>query len=97
LAYGVSCNMVAPGWVDTPGERVIQAQQGRPNFPEGLQNLTTSKDVGDAVVFLASPGGRKVNGVILYLDSGLHVADDAGMVYLPDEVRVRYHQPAKND
>src|SRR5262249_50980363 len=23
---GVTCNMVAPGWVDTPGERVIQAR-----------------------------------------------------------------------
>ena len=38
------------------------------------------------MVFLASPAGRKVNGDILYLDSGLHVADDAGMVHLPDRV-----------
>lgn len=93
LESGVTCNMVAPGWVDTPGERVIQAAHGRPEFPEGVQNLTTSEDVGAAVVFLASPAGRKVNGVTLYLDSGLHVADDAGMVYLPDDDRVRYHKP----
>jgi NAD(P)-dependent dehydrogenase (short-subunit alcohol dehydrogenase family) len=93
LAVGVRCNMVAPGWVDTPGERIIQAAHGRPEFPAGVQNLTTSEDVGDAVVFLASAAGRKVNGLILYLDSGLHIADDAGMVYLPDEVRLRYHQP----
>src|SRR4051794_34907739 len=93
LAFGVRCNMVAPGWVDTPGERIIQAAHGRPEFPSGVQNLTTSEDVGDAVVFLASAAGKKVNGVILYLDSGLHVADDAGMVYLPDEERVRYHKP----
>ena len=25
LLEGVTCNMVAPGWVDTPGERMIQA------------------------------------------------------------------------
>jgi 3-oxoacyl-[acyl-carrier protein] reductase len=93
LESGVTCNMVAPGWVDTPGERILQAAHGRPEFPEGVQNLTTSDDVGDAVVFLVSPAGRKVNGVILYLDSGLHAADDAGMVYLPAESRVRYHQP----
>jgi NAD(P)-dependent dehydrogenase (short-subunit alcohol dehydrogenase family) len=93
LPLGVSCNMVAPGWVDTPGERIIQAAQGRPDFPAGVQHLTTSEDVGDAVVFLASAAGRKVNGVILYLDSGLHVADDAGMVYLPEQIRLRYHQP----
>ncbi|WP_044147059.1 SDR family NAD(P)-dependent oxidoreductase [Singulisphaera acidiphila] len=96
LGQGVTCNMVAPGWVDTPGERLIQAEQGRPDFPQGVSNLTTSEDVGGAVVFLASPAGRKVNGVILYLDSGLHFADDAGMVYLPDEKVVRYHQPTPN-
>ncbi|WP_422926032.1 SDR family NAD(P)-dependent oxidoreductase [Singulisphaera sp. PoT] len=97
LGSNVTCNMVAPGWVDTPGERIIQAQHGRPDFPEGVQNLTTSRDVGDAVAFLATPAGHKLNGVILFLDSGLHVADDAGMVYLPDEVRLRYHQPSPTD
>ncbi len=93
LERGVTCNMVAPGWVDTPGERVIQAEHGRPDFPQGVQNLTTAEDVGAAVVFLASPAGRKVNGVTLYLDFGLHVADDAGMVYLPADDRIRYHKP----
>jgi NAD(P)-dependent dehydrogenase (short-subunit alcohol dehydrogenase family) len=93
LELGITCNMVAPGWVDTPGERVIQAEHGRPDFPDGVCNLTTSEDVGGAVVFLVSPAGKKMNGVILYLDSGLHVADDAGMVYLPQETHRRYHQP----
>jgi 3-oxoacyl-[acyl-carrier protein] reductase len=86
--------MVAPGWVDTPGERVLQAAHGRPEFPAGVQNLTTLEEIGAAVVYLASTDARKVNGVILYLDAGLHIADDAGMVYLPDEIRLRYHQPA---
>ena len=92
LESGVTCNLVAPGWVDTPGERFIQAAHGRPDFPEGVQNLTTADDVGAAVVFLASPAGRKVNGVTLYLDSGLHVADDAGMVYIPGRSRPPYEQ-----
>lgn len=83
LDDGVTCTMVAPGWVDTPGERVIQAAHGRPEFPEGTRNLITIEDVGAAVAYLVSPGGRRVNGDILYVDSGLHVADDAGMVYLP--------------
>ena len=93
LDWGITCNMVAPGWVDTPGERVIQARYGRPNFPEGVQNLTMPDDVGEAVVYLASKAGRKVNGVTIYLDAGLSVADDAGMVYLPDVAKTRYHQP----
>ena len=83
LDDGVTCVMVAPGWVDTPGERIIQAAHGRPEFPEGTRNLITIEDVGSAVAYLVSPAGRRVNGDILYVDSGLHAADNAEMVYLP--------------
>lgn len=93
LDAGITCNMVAPGWVDTPGERALQARHGRPDFPAGVRNLTTSEEVGDAVVFFTTPAGRKVTGQILYVDSGMHVADDAGMVYLPHDARTRYHDP----
>ncbi len=72
------------GWVDTPNERLIQARFGRPDFPAGISNLTTPEEIGASVVHLASVNGRKINGVILYLDAGLQIADDAGMVYLPD-------------
>jgi 3-oxoacyl-[acyl-carrier protein] reductase len=93
LDWGVTCNMVAPGWVDTPGERLLQAANGRPDFPEGVRNLTTPEEIGAAVVYLASDEARKISGVILYLDAGLHIADDAGMIYLPGIARERYHQP----
>jgi 3-oxoacyl-[acyl-carrier protein] reductase len=93
LESGVTCNMVAPGWVDTPGERLLQAEHGRPEFPAGLRNLTTIEEIGAAVVYLTSNPARKISGVILYLDAGLHIADDAGMVYLPHVARERYHQP----
>jgi 3-oxoacyl-[acyl-carrier protein] reductase len=93
LHDGITCNMVAPGWVDTPGERILQARHGRPDFPAGVRNLTTAEEVGDAVVFFTTPAGRKVSGQILYVDSGMHVADDAAMVYLPHETRARYHDP----
>ncbi len=92
LDIGVSCNMVAPGWVDTPNERQIQARHGRPDFPAGIRNLTTPEEVGAAVLYLASEPARKITGTILYLDSGLHVADDAGMVHLPDRSRPPYEQ-----
>ena len=61
-------------------------------FPAGIRNLTTPEEIGAAVVFLASPPGRKINGVILYLDAGLHIADDAGMVYLPERIRPPFEQ-----
>ena len=50
LNEGVTCNMVAPGWVDTPNERMIQARYGRPDFPAGIRNLTTPEEIGAAVV-----------------------------------------------
>jgi len=92
LAAGVRCNMVAPGWVDTPGERAIQARHGLPDFPAGLRNLVTPEEVGAAVVYLASPPARKINGITLYLDAGLHVADDAGMVFQPERALPIYQQ-----
>ena len=92
LGEGITCNMIAPGWVDTPNERLIQARFGRPDFPTGIRNLTTPEDIGAAVVYLASAPARRINGVILYLDSGLQIADDAGMVYLPDRVRPPFEQ-----
>jgi NAD(P)-dependent dehydrogenase (short-subunit alcohol dehydrogenase family) len=92
LEDSITCNMIAPGWVDTPNERLIQARFGRPDFPKGIRNLTTPEEIGAAVVFLASPLGRKINGVILYMDGGLQIADDAGMVFLPDRVRAPFEQ-----
>ncbi len=92
LSTGITCNMVAPGWVDTPNERLIQARFGRPDFPAGIRNLTAPEDVGSAVVYLASGRARRINGVILYLDAGLQIADDAGMVHLPDRVRPPFEQ-----
>jgi 3-oxoacyl-[acyl-carrier protein] reductase len=92
LGDGVTCNMVAPGWVDTPNERAIQAKHGRPDFPEGIRNLTTPEEIGAAVLYLASPPARKISGVLLYLDAGLHIADDAGMVHLPERSRPPYEQ-----
>jgi 3-oxoacyl-[acyl-carrier protein] reductase len=97
LAEGITCNMIAPGWVDTPNERRIQMQFGRPDFPVGIRNLTTPEDVGAAVVYLASACARKINGVILYLDAGLHIADDAGMVHLPDRSRPPFEQRIGGD
>lgn len=89
---GVTSNMVAPGWVDTPGERILQQRHGRPDFPDGLKNLITPADVGDAAWYLVGPSGDRVNGLVLYLDAGLAVADDAGMIYLPDAKHNRYEQ-----
>ncbi len=87
---GITCNMVAPGWVDTPGERILQAKHGNPRWPEGTRNLIDPEDVGAAVVYLASQAGRRVNGELLHVDSGLHCADDVASVFnVPDDTARR--------
>jgi NAD(P)-dependent dehydrogenase (short-subunit alcohol dehydrogenase family) len=77
----VTCNMVAPGWVASEGERLIQASEGRPNFPEGIRNMSTPEDVGAAVLYLASPAARRVTGDTLHLDGGLHAVGDVRFVH----------------
>ena len=86
LDFGITCNMVAPGWVDTPGERILQARHGNPNFPAGVRNLIDPMDIGQTVLFLTTPAGRRMNGAILYIDAGLHCADDVGQIFqAPDD------------
>ena len=89
---GITSNMVAPGWVDTPGERLLQKRHGREDFPAGLKNLITPEDVGEATWYVVGPAADRVNGLVLYLDAGLAVADDAGMIYLPNAQHNRYEQ-----
>ncbi len=81
-------------WLGRHAQRAIDPGEVRPHrtFPAGIRNLTTPEEIGAAVVFLASRLGRKINGVIVYMDGGLQIADDAGMVYLPDRIRPPYEQ-----
>ena len=51
----------------------------------------TAQEIGETVLHLTTPAGRRITGAILYVDAGLHIADDAGMVYLPRIQHPRYH------
>lgn len=81
LGDGVTCNMIAPGWVASPGEMAIQAAAGRHDFPAGVHNMSSPDDVGRAVLYLISDAARRINGETLHLDGGLHAFGDVGVVH----------------
>lgn len=71
--FGVTVNAVAPTFIHTPGtaERLDDPafrQSVVDRIPVG--DVGTIDDVAGAVIYLASPAGRMVNGSILTVDGG---------------------------
>jgi NAD(P)-dependent dehydrogenase (short-subunit alcohol dehydrogenase family) len=87
LADGITCNMIAPGWVASPGEVKIQAAEGRADFPAGIRNMSSAEDVGAAVLFLVSDAAGRVTAEVIHLDGGLHAFGDVDLVHQPNEGR----------
>ncbi|HEY3319772.1 MAG TPA: SDR family oxidoreductase [Planctomycetota bacterium] len=76
----IRVNAVAPGWVDTPGERTLyKAGKGKPHplddpetarwIPLGRRNQP--HEVADAVAFLCSDQAISITGHILPVDGGV--------------------------
>ncbi|SEO87298.1 3-oxoacyl-[acyl-carrier protein] reductase [Actinacidiphila rubida] len=69
----VTVNVVAPGPTATPlfldgkSEELI----GRLASAAPLERLGTPEDIAESVAFLAGPGGRWVNGQVLYANGGI--------------------------
>ena len=75
--YGIRSNIVQPGVTDTPALRVIP---GAARMKAGalrrnpLGRLTTPEDVADVVFLLCLDEARWVNGALIRVDGGEHVA-----------------------
>lgn len=72
LPYRINVNAIAPGWIDTPGERdtfssEVIAEEGK-KLPWGRLGLP--EEIGKAAVFLASDGADYITGVVLPVDGG---------------------------
>jgi gluconate 5-dehydrogenase len=73
-AHGVRVNAIAPGWIAS--DMLDQALNGDParkakilgRIPMG--GFGEPNDIGWAAVYLASPAGKYVNGVVLPVDGG---------------------------
>jgi len=70
--YRINVNIIYPGWIDTPGERILNTEEelrtAVKRIPWGRMGLP--RDIGRAVAYLASDDADYVTGSILQVDGG---------------------------
>ena len=74
--YGIRCNALAPGGIETPMVRDISGRAGEElmDIPEGplpSDALGAPRDVANAMLYLASDDSRFINGIVIPVDNGL--------------------------
>jgi glucose 1-dehydrogenase len=76
VEHRINVNVINPGWIDTPGERVFyteeEIQKNGRRLPWG--RIGTPEDIGKAVAFLASDDADYITGSVLRVDGGYVVA-----------------------
>jgi NAD(P)-dependent dehydrogenase (short-subunit alcohol dehydrogenase family) len=72
--YGITCNVIAPGWVNTPmTAKSLPAEvlDGREPFElSPLGRIGTPADIGHAAAWLVDPNSRYVTGSVVVVDGG---------------------------
>lgn len=69
--FGITVNVVEPGWVRTPLTEALPAATRQAAQAESLLNsLVEVSDVAAAVNFLCGPGGKRITGQVLRVDAG---------------------------
>ena len=73
--HRINVNVIRPGWIDTPGERVFYSeddlQRAGQRIPWG--RLGTPRDIGRCVVYLASSDADYITGASIRVDGGYMV------------------------
>ncbi len=76
-AYGIRSNVIQPGVTDTPALRVIPGSdrmKASAQLRNPFQRLTTPEDVADVIALLCMDESAWINGSIIRVDGGEHIA-----------------------
>lgn len=77
FSHRINVNAIAPGWIDTPTERVTftnEVIESRgPTLPWG--RIGIPEDIGRAAAFLVSEAADYITGVVLPVDGGFRFKD----------------------
>jgi len=69
---GVTCNAIAPGFIETDMTSVLKEEQRAALLTQiPLAGFGRGEDIAEAVLYLAGPGGRYVTGQVLVVDGGM--------------------------
>ena len=78
---GIRCNAICPGWVDTAMNRSLAEELGGMDKltpiikqQQPLGRMATTREIGYAVLFLASDESKAVTGSTLYIDGASSAA-----------------------
>lgn len=70
--YGIRANIIEPGWIDTPGERITfsaaEIEHAGKQLPFG--RLGSAEEIAKGAAFLASDDASYVTGTTLRIDGG---------------------------
>ncbi len=69
--FGITANVIEPGWVRTPLTEALPADIRKGAEAESLLGtLLDVSDIAAAAMFLCGPGGRRITGQTLRVDAG---------------------------
>ena len=77
--YGIRCNILQPGITDTPALRIIPGaavMKASARLRNPLRRLTEPEDVANVVYLLCTEEAAWINGGLIRVDGGEHVASN---------------------
>lgn len=73
--HRIRCNIIHPGWIDTPGERKFFSEETLEEQGKQLpwKRLGKPIEIGRGVVFLCDPASEYITGSTLTIDGGIQL------------------------